>query len=310
MTRTLNSMRYVNVRSEELPVLGFGTWKIKGPSEKRILKCALNVGYRLFDTAQIYGNEDILGEAIRDSNVRREEVFLVTKLWGSNLHYQKVKEAVRSSLKNLKTTYVDLLLVHYPNSNVPLYETFHALQELKEADSINHIGVSNFTLSLLKQAESVRNTDIFANQVPYHPFLPQEGLLDYCLRQNILLMAYSPLAHGKVIANRMLREIGKKYTKSPAQVSLRWLTQQENVLAIPKASTIAHQEENLEIFDFQLTEREMRLIASLAGRAPLNDVTWKVIRSVQGLPKVVRQLVERVFFTGSSSLSTVWTAPE
>lgn len=258
-------MEYVTVHGENIPVLGFGTWQISGSGATKSIKNALEIGYRHIDTAQMYDNEKNVGQAIAEANIGREDIFLTTKIRRTNLHYDEVMETFGTSLEKLQTDYVDLLLIHWPNENIPLEETLDAMNELKENGKVNHIGVSNFTVQLMKKAKKISDSPLFGNQVEYHPFLPQREVLNYCQEHDLILTAYSPLSRGKVLTNETLKKIGDKYGKTPAQVTLRWHVQQENVIAIPKAQQRHHQEENIDIFDFQLTQKEMQKISNLGS---------------------------------------------
>lgn len=179
------------------------------------------------------------------------------------MKYEDAIESAEKSLDKLRVDYVDLLLIHWPVERVPLKETLEAMDDLKSSRKTRHIGVSNFDENLLDKARKTSDHPIFSDQVKYNPFQPQRELVDYCSENGILLTAYSPLGRGRVIGNRTLKEIGEKYGKTEAQVALKWLTQQENVAAIPKASDKNHRKENLEIFDFQLNDQEMEKISKI-----------------------------------------------
>jgi 2,5-diketo-D-gluconate reductase B len=181
-----------------------------------------------------------------------------------HLAADSLKAAAEESLKKLGTDYVDLLLIHWPNERVPLQETLGAMQELQEAGEVRNIGVSNFTVGLMQEAEEVAESPIFCNQVEYHPFLSQEPVLRWCREHGLLLTAYSPLARGKVLDEPVLERIGETHGKTPAQVALRWMMQQEGVVAIPKASSEDHLRQNLAITDFELSEDEMEEVSGLA----------------------------------------------
>lgn len=257
-------MEYVNVNGVDVPAIGFGTWKLTGEECKEIVKDTLKIGYRHIDTAQHYQNEDSVGKAINDFQINREDLFLTTKVWRSDLSYNDVIEKTKESLKKLKTNYVDLLLIHWPNEEINISETLEAMEKLVEEGKVEHIGLSNFPLNLLKEAEEKTTEKIFCDQVEYHPFISNKKLLQYCQENNIMLTAYSPLAQGKVAENELLKEIGEKYNKTPAQVSLRYLIQQDMVSAIPRAANPKHRKENYEVFDFTLTSKEMVKIGKLA----------------------------------------------
>lgn len=262
-------MEYLNIFGEEVPALGFGTWQITGDLCRKSVKDALEIGYRHIDTAQYYKNEQEVGEAIQESTVSRDEIFLTTKVWRTNLAYDDVLKTTKKGLDKLNTDYVDQLLVHWPNKKINLSETLEAMEELKKQGLVKHIGVSNFTLDLLKDAKEKSKSRIFCDQVEYHPYIAHKDLLTYCQDENIMLTAYSPLARGRVANDELLKDIGKKYDKKPTQVSLRYLIQQDMVSAIPKASKSEHRKQNFDIFDFVLTPEEMKKISNLSREKKL-----------------------------------------
>jgi 2,5-diketo-D-gluconate reductase B len=254
-------LEYQTIKAEKVPSLGLGTWRLSGEECVRAVERALALGYRHIDTAQIYANEDEVGRAIRNSGVDREEIFLVTKVWTSSFSYDDVIRSTRGSLKKLQTEYVDLLLMHWPNSRVPLEETLGAMRELQVEGSVKHVGVSNFPPSMVEEA--TQHAEIFCNQVEYHPYRAQEELLEQAKEMDYLLTAYSPVAGGAAVNDATLREIGKAHGKTAAQVALRWLIQQEKVVAIPKAASEDHLRSNLDIFDFELSDEEIERVFAL-----------------------------------------------
>lgn len=302
-------MEYLKIQGVEIPTLGLGTWKILGNHAIQRIKHALDIGYRLIDTAQIYQNEAVIGNAISRAQIDREELFLVTKLWATNLSYHRVIESLENSLQRLNTSYIDLLLIHRPNHNVPLRETFHAMAHLQTHGKVRHIGVSNFPLPLLQKAHNVSPIPLLVDQVPYHPFLSQTDLLEFCQNHNMLLMAYSPLAQGNVITNPLLKALGSRYSKSPVQVTLRWLVQQDNVVAIPKAIQPTHQQANINIFDFQLSSTEMKLIKSLSHKHFSTDSMWKLTQYINHLPINVAKRIDSFFIALSTTFAPLWTTP-
>lgn len=246
----------------EVPAIGFGTWELTGHSCRKAILHALDIGYRHVDTARAYGNEKDVGAALEEAGISRDDVFLTTKIEPQNLAADKVLKCMDESLENLKTDYVDLLLIHWPSpEQVPLQETLEAMKLLKADGKTRSIGVSNFTPSLLKQALETAN--ILCNQVEYHPFLSQRKLLRFARRHDLMLTAYSPLAKGEIMNNPTLIRIGNAHGKNPAQVTLRWLIQQDNVVVIPKAADPEHRAANFNIFDFELTDDEMSSISNL-----------------------------------------------
>lgn len=254
-------MEYVDVQGTEVPALGFGTWQLEGRECREGVEHALSLGYRHIDTAQAYQNENLVGEAIDASSVSRDDVFLTTKVWRTQAAADDVVSSTEESLRKLKTDYVDLLLIHWPVDDVPFEETLEAMNELRESGKARHIGVSNYTPPQFRTA--IEAAPVATNQVEYHPYLGQEDLLEIVDAHDLMLTAYSPLARGRVLEDETLTEIGRSHDKSPAQVALRWLVQQDRVSAIPKAASADHREANLEIFDFELSDDEMARIDDL-----------------------------------------------
>ena len=268
-------MLYWNTKDKtKVPKLGFGTWLMKGHPCVRAVRSALDIGYRHIDTAQIYGNEAEVGLALAESGVPREEVFLVTKVWRDSLDEKGVISSTEESLKKLKTDYVDLLLIHWPEPKVPLKETLSAMKQLMNRQKIKFIGVSNFPVELVEISKQ-EVPEVICNQVEYHPFLDQGALLTALRKQGMFLTAYSPLARNRVFKNKAIQEIGAKYSKTAGQVVLRWLIEQKNVVAIPKAAKQKHAESNFNIFDFQLDESDRLLLGSMHSQNQrLVDPEW------------------------------------
>lgn len=257
-------MEYVELQDEQIPALGFGTWQLEDENCVKGVKTALEKGYRHIDTAQAYGNEKQVGKAIEESDVEREEIWLTTKLWRDNLNRENLKESVEESLEKLRTDYVDLLLIHWPFEQIDLKAVLQEMDELVDEGKVRNIGISNFLANQMDEAQEYSEHHLLTNQVEYHPFLSQDAILDKCREMDMMLTAYSPIARGDVIGNETLKEIGEKYGKSEVQVSLRWLIQQDNVAAIPKATSEEHISQNLDIFDFELSEEEMERISELS----------------------------------------------
>lgn len=256
-------MQYKNIQGQDVPEIGIGTYKLHDRECERVLRTALDIGYRHIDTAQMYKNERGIGEALNVSNVPREDIFLTTKVWHTNLEHDDVLQTTEESLRNMDTPYVDLLLIHWPNEQYDLRATIEAMLVLRDQGKAMNIGVSNFPLPLLQKVNDEIRAPIFCNQVEFHPFLDQLDLLDYAIDNDIMLTAYAPLAKGKVSENKDLQEIAEKYGKTAAQVALRWLIEQENVVAIPKASSEEHLRENIDIFDFYLEDEDFDRIDQL-----------------------------------------------
>jgi diketogulonate reductase-like aldo/keto reductase len=255
-------MIYQTVEGEEVPALGLGTWKVNGDDCREAISDALKIGYRHIDTAQAYENEAEVGEALAESDLDRDEIFLVTKVWPSNLEPEALHRSVDRSLEKLQTGYVDLLYVHWPAGGFEMNATMEALRTQKEEGNARRLGVSNFTPDLLEAA--MERAPLFALQVEYHPFLDQRELIGRCREHDLLFTSYSPLARGEVLDDETLQSIAEAHGKTPAQVALRWQVQQDHVAAIPKASSAKHRRDNFEIFDFELSQKEMNAIFDLA----------------------------------------------
>lgn len=255
-------MKYIDLESEKIPALGFGTFRLSGNECVEAVMDAIATGYRHIDTAEMYHNEDATGEGISRSGINRSELFLTTKLWVDSLAPDAVRRTTERSLEKLRTDYLDLLLIHWPPKDVPLEDTLLAMDRLRREGKVRHLGVSNFNIAWLKKAAHT-GVPLITNQVEYHILLSQEKLLNYMRSNGMFLTAYSPLAKGRLVNHPVLDEIGKKYHKSSTQIALRWLMQQEDVAAIPKASTPAKRRANLDIFDFELDSEDLERIASL-----------------------------------------------
>lgn len=255
-----HAMEYVVAQGAAVPKIGLGTWQLRGNTCRRTVETAIDLGYRHIDTAQAYRNERQVGSAINNADVDREEIFLVTKLSPTNLGEERVKVTTEESLARLGTEYIDCLLIHRPNPLIPIRETLDAMNELVEEGLVHHIGVSNFSHSQLIDAVDNSLEPILTNQVRYTPFDRKQTLLEYCQIHDIVLTAYSPFLHGGILNDSTLSGIGLRYKKSAAQVALRWLIQQDNVVAIPKATGYPHLTENIDVFDFSLTAEEMARI--------------------------------------------------
>jgi 2,5-diketo-D-gluconate reductase B len=253
-----------------MPAIGFGTWPLKGEQCRDAVLSAIDVGYRLIDTAQAYGNEAEVGAALRAAGAR-DRIFLTTKLWPDRLAPDDVSQAVDESLSRLQTDHVDLLLVHWPNPAIPLAETLAAMDAVRRSSRAKRIGISNFTTKLIAEAKST-GVELFCNQVEFHPFLDQRKVLAATREAGLHLVGYSPLARGKGGGQDVLQEIGNRYGKNWSQVILRWALQHDGVGVVVKASTRARQAENLAIFDFALNEAEMEAVTGLANNTRVVDM--------------------------------------
>jgi 2,5-diketo-D-gluconate reductase B len=252
----------VEVQGVRVPALGFGTWQITGRDATKATRDALEIGYRQIDTARAYGNERQVGKGLAASGVPREEIWLTTKVWLEDAARDDVVAAGEDSLKQLGVDYLDLLLLHWPNPDVPVGETVDGFLALQEAGKIRHFGLSNHPEGLMREA--LKHGPVFADQVEYHPLLAQTGLLALAEEHDFLLTAYSPLAHGKVLEDAVLKRIGEAHGVSPGSVALRWLLDQPRVSPIPKASSHERREANWrEVGSFQLNADERAEIDAL-----------------------------------------------
>ncbi|HLC77105.1 MAG TPA: aldo/keto reductase [archaeon] len=241
----------------KMPVLGLGTWKAKGKDVENAVLDALKAGYRLIDTAYMYGNEKEIGAAVKKSGVGRKEIFITTKIW--EIQHANPEAAIEGALKALGVDYIDLYLIHWPEEE--RLQTWKMFEKFKKQGLCKSIGVSNFTISHLK--ELMKSMTVPAvNQVEFNPFLYQKELLDFCTSKNIVLEAYSPLSHGKSLKDSNLAAIAKKYKKSPAQIMLRWALQHGTV-PIPKSVHKERIEENVNVFDFVISDADMKLLNAL-----------------------------------------------
>ncbi len=240
----------------EIPILGLGTWQLTGKKCREAVKKAIQLGYRHIDTAWIYDNQEEVGKGIIESGIERKKLFITSKAWTDNLKYESVLEQCEETLSQLNLNYLDLYLIHWPNRNIPLEETFRAFKKLVDDGKVKSIGISNFNTERVKEAVEKSKVPISVNQVEYHPYLNQENLLKECKRNRIVLTAYSPLGRGKILDDPILIKVANEVDKKPSQVALRWLIQ-KNIIVIPKASSENHLRENMEIFDFELSKEQM-----------------------------------------------------
>jgi 2,5-diketo-D-gluconate reductase B len=253
----------INANGAKIPLVGLGTWELRGRSCARVVEQALRLGYRHIDTAEIYDNEREVGEGLNASDVKRSEVFLTTKIWPSHFAPRALERAARDSLVRLRQSEVDLLLLHWPNPQIPLEETLGALCKVKREGLARHIGVSNFTVAMIEEAVRISTEPLVCDQVECHPYLDQSRVLAACRANFMAMVAYSPIARGNAKNDKVLARIGAAHDKTAAQVCLRYLVQQ-NIVVIPRTSKLDRLTENASIFDFKLNEMEMRAIAALA----------------------------------------------
>jgi 2,5-diketo-D-gluconate reductase B len=257
-------MQFVEANGAKIPAIGLGTWELRGRTCARIVEQALRLGYRHIDTAQAYDNEREVGDGLRASGVRRDDVFVTTKVWTTHFAPHDLERSVKESLVELRMPEVDLLLLHWPNPHVPLVETLGALAHAKRMGLARHIGVSNFTVALIEEAVKACPEPLVCDQVEYHPYLDQSNVLRACADRGMALVAYSPIAKGRVKNDKMLARIGERHGKTAAQICLRWLVQQD-VAAIPRTSKIERLSENINVFDFELSGPEMAEISAMGS---------------------------------------------
>lgn len=272
-------MKYETVHGRSIPKIGFGMWRIGGDSypdasldsaSMTALRTALEVGYTHFDTAESYASghsEELLGRALRETNTKREDIFITTKISPEHLAYEQVFRSCENSLRRINVDYLDLYLIHWPpRSGTQLGEAFRALNKLVKDGKVKYLGVSNFNLRLLKQAQSFSETPIFTDQVPYR--LPdrtyvENGVLEYCQHNDILLTAYSPVKFRNLPANKTVREIAEAHSATSFQIALAWLTAQPRVITIPMSFHPQHIKENFEATEIEFSEEEFKALSAL-----------------------------------------------
>jgi 2,5-diketo-D-gluconate reductase B len=256
-------MDHLQTQGIGLPRLGLGTFRMQGDTCRAAVESALALGYRHIDTAEMYGNEEAIGAAIASSGVKRRDLHVTTKVWNENLAPDAIRRAFDASLKKLRLDRIDLYLVHWPAKNMKLPAMFETLLKLKAEGRTRAIGVANFNIALLKTVVEEIKAPIACNQVEYHVMLDQTPLRKYLASKSIPLVAYCPLAQGKVASDETLMAIGRKHGASAAQVALKWLLDQDGVAAIPKASRAESQKANLDALNVGLDDEDMKAIAGL-----------------------------------------------
>ena len=245
----------------KIPAIGFGTWQLTGDNCLNAIKMALEAGYRHIDTAEVYQNEEEVGQAIKQSNIPRSEIFLTSKAWQNELTYKMVLKACEISLRKLQTDYLDLYLLHWPDKYLNMEDILKAFKELYVQGKIKAFGISNCTINHIKDFLEITNKldlPLTINQVEFHPLFYQKELLEFCNQNNIKITAYSPLAQGDVFKNPTLIEIANKHNKNAGQVALKWIIQ-KGMIAIPRSSKEDHIKNNFEL-DFQLSEEDIKSI--------------------------------------------------
>ncbi|WP_157015336.1 aldo/keto reductase [Mesorhizobium xinjiangense] len=256
-------MQTINANGANMPVLGLGTWTLKGRQCQDLVENAIATGYRHIDTASMYDNEDDVGAAIAAAGLPREDLFVTTKVWWSDIAPGDLERSAEASLRRLGLDHVDLLLIHWPNPQVPVEQAIGALNKARSAGLAHHIGVSNFPTVLLQRAIAASEAPLACNQVEYHPKLDQSKLIAMCKANGMALVSYCPLFRGGVLFDEpAIRATSDSHGKSPAQIVLRWHVQQ-GVAAIPRTTRKERLAENIDIFDFALTDAEIDEISSL-----------------------------------------------
>ena len=249
-------MQYVEAHGARIPMIGLGTMTLKDDVCVQAVKDALQIGYRHLDTAAFYGNEKENGEGLRAAGILRDEVFICTKVRQGDLMPDDFARVVDQSLANLELSQVDLLLIHWNNKDIPLKLSVGALCKAKKDGKAKHVGVANFTTAMIEEAWSVTSEPLVCNQIEVHPFINQDKVIAASRQRGMAVVAYCPIARGKVPGAEVIARIGKAHGKSAAQISLRYLVQR-GVCAIPRTATPAHLKANLDVFDFKLTDHEM-----------------------------------------------------
>ena len=245
----------------KIPSIGFGTYKSGDDEETaKIIKNALNLGYKMIDTASFYNNEVGIGNGIKESGIDRKDIFIVTKLWNDDHGYDKTIEAFNKSLNNLQVDYIDLYLIHWPNKLNA--ETWRAFEHLYETGKVKAIGVCNFKVEHLEELKKTAKIMPMVNQVEIHPFSTKNNIINYCKDNNIKVVAWSPISRGRVLSNDLMIDLSQKYKKSIVQIVLRW-HMQKGVIPIPKSSNENRIKENMDIFDFEISSEDMKAIDSL-----------------------------------------------
>ena len=268
-------MRYETIGKLQIQKIGFGTWQIGGQGSPdpsvdgksiQALRSALELGYTHFDTAEGYAAghcEELVGQVIREMGVRREGLFITTKVSPDHLEYEAVLRSCENSLRRLGMEYMDLYLIHWPKAGMKLEETFRALNKLVREGKVRHLGVSNFNLKLLKQSAALSETPLLTNQAPYSVLdrtYAKNGVLEYCQKNEILLTAYSPVKPRNIKSNQVLKAVAAAHGASSQQIALAWLAMQPRVITIPMSFNPQHQAENIQAADLVLSEAEMEAL--------------------------------------------------
>jgi len=260
-------MHRVTANGANIPAIGLGTWTLKDDAATSVVEGAIKAGYRHVDTAAMYDNEEAVGAGLRAGGLPRDEIFLTTKVWPSDIGAGDLQNSIEASMKRLGVEYLDLALIHWPSKTIPLADSIKALNDVHARGWARNIGVSNFTAAMVAEASALSDRPLACNQVEYHPFLKQDKVLEACRKQGMAMVSYCPLARGGDLFG--LPEVtgpAGKYGKTPAQIVLRWHVQQDGVVAIPRSTNADRVRQNIEIFDFALDSGEMAAITALQAR--------------------------------------------
>lgn len=257
---------------DKIPTIGKGTWDLDNDTVQSSVQAALDTGYTHVDTAEGYGNEDAIGEAL--SEYQRNELFLTSKVVPKHLNYDSLIEACEQSLERLGTDYLDLYLIHWPNPAISLRESLDAMATLHDRELIRNVGVSNFSAYQLSCAQHISDVPIAVNQIEFHPWFQRPDLVDYCSETDTVIEAAAPLARTEILGDSTVQELAAKYDKSPAQITLRWAIENE-VVVLPKSTSAKHIEQNIDLFDFSLDDADHKLLDNLDRDQPVYDTPTK-----------------------------------
>ena len=267
-------MDVITAQGMRMPKLGLGTWKLKGPACVEAVQGALSLGYRHVDTAEMYDNEEAVGEALAGAGVPRGEVHVTTKVWHDHLRDDQMQRAIDASLAKLRTDYVDLYLIHWPAADMNLGAALEALVRVREQGKARAVGVANFPVPLLRRAVEEIGAPVACNQVEYHVMLDQSAVLGYARTQGFAVAAYSPLGQGRLAGSEELEAVARKHGATPSQVALAWLLEQDGVAAIPKASRRETQQANLEAARLRLDDADRAAIGALPKTQRFVNPGW------------------------------------
>jgi len=264
----------IDANGARIPAIGFGTWQLRGEACVSAVETALGLGYRHIDTARMYGNEQAVGQGVRASGLRRDDIFVTTKVWRDDIGAGALQRSAEASLRDLGLDAVDLLLIHWPNASIPLKNSIAALCDARRRGLARHIGVSNFPVALLEEALKFASEPLVANQCEYHPRLDQSAVIAACKRHGLAFVSYSPLGKGGLLSDSVLVDIARRLKREPSQVVLRWHLQQ-GIAAIPRSGSPDHIRDNFDVFDFTLDAADMAAVSGLRradGR--MVDMGW------------------------------------